>query len=193
MRQDNVPGFPGYYISKSGRVYSRYIKGSHKMSTSFHRIRCYQRKGDGRYKISLVHKEKGKIKCYRSRLVALAWVCNTNPEEYTEVCHIDNNPLNDYYKNFYWGTKKMNSQQMVKDGRLKTIYGKKHNNPNYMKRGWHVHSKVNEEEFKKIIKLRKRGFTNKYIIQKLSLKITSAGISSIYKKYQEGYYTDIVH
>lgn len=21
MRQDNVPGFPGYYISKSGRVY----------------------------------------------------------------------------------------------------------------------------------------------------------------------------
>lgn len=39
-------------------------------------------------------------------------------------------------------------------------------NPNYMKRGWHVHSKVNEEEFKKIIKLRKRGFTNKYIIQK---------------------------
>ena len=75
------------------------IKGSHKMSTSFHRIRCYQRKGDGRYKISLVHKEKGKIKCYRSRLVALAWVCNTNPEEYTEVCHIDNNPLNDYYKN----------------------------------------------------------------------------------------------
>lgn len=22
-------------------------------------------------------------------------------------------------------------------------------NPNYMKRGWHVHSKVNEEEFKK--------------------------------------------
>jgi len=41
MRQDNVPGFPGYYISKSGRVYSRYIKGSHKMYTSFHRIRCY--------------------------------------------------------------------------------------------------------------------------------------------------------
>lgn len=40
MRQDNVPGFPGYYISKSGRVYNRYIKG--------------------------------KIKCYRSRLVALA-------------------------------------------------------------------------------------------------------------------------
>lgn len=63
-------------LVKGGRVYSRYIKGSHKMSTSFHRIRCYQRKGDGRYKISLVHKEKGKIKCYRSRLVALAWVCN---------------------------------------------------------------------------------------------------------------------
>lgn len=36
-------------------------------------------------------------------------------------------------KTFIGGTKKMNSQQMVKDGRLKTIYGKKHNNPNYMK------------------------------------------------------------
>lgn len=34
---------------------------------------------------------------------------------------------------------------------------------------------------------------SRYIIQKLSLKITSAGISSIYKKYQEGYYTGIVH
>lgn len=64
----------------------------------------------------------------------------------------------------------------------------------YISKSGRVYSKVNEEEFKKIIKLRKRGFTNKYIIiQKLSLKITSAGISSIYKKYQEGYYTGIVH
>lgn len=53
--------------------------------------------------------------------------------------------------------------------------------------------KLMKRSLRKIIKLRKRGFTNKYIIQKLSLKITSAGISSIYKKYQEGYYTGIVH
>lgn len=50
-----------------------------------------------------------------SRLVALAWV--PNPDNKPFVCHRDNNPKNNFYKNLYWGTQSENIQQCVKDGR----------------------------------------------------------------------------
>lgn len=33
------------------------------------------------------------------------------------VCHKDNNPLNNHYKNLYWGTHQENMAQMIVDGR----------------------------------------------------------------------------
>lgn len=49
-------------------------------------------------------------------LVALAWI--PNPENKPYVCHKDNNPLNNHYKNLYWGTPKENAQQCIRDGRF---------------------------------------------------------------------------
>lgn len=34
--KDNIPGFMGYYVSKTGSVYSRYVRGSRgKLSNEF--------------------------------------------------------------------------------------------------------------------------------------------------------------
>lgn len=40
-----------------------------------------------------------------------------NPLNKPFVCHKDNNPKNNFYKNLYWGTQSENIQQCVKDGR----------------------------------------------------------------------------
>lgn len=55
-----------------------------------------------------------------SRLVALAWVKNPNPDIYDVVMHLDNNPENNYYKNLKWGTQSQNILQAYRDGNLKT-------------------------------------------------------------------------
>ena len=65
-KYDNIPGCPGYYISKRGQIYSRVIP---------------------------------------------------NPDNKPCVCHKDNNPLNNHYKNLYWGTHQENMAQMIVDGR----------------------------------------------------------------------------
>lgn len=76
-KYDNIPGCPGYYISKRVKIRNK------------------------SYSVS--------------RLVALAWV--PNPDNKPCVCHKDNNPLNNHYKNLYWGTHQENMAQMIVDGR----------------------------------------------------------------------------
>jgi len=46
-----------------------------------------------------------------SRLVALAWV--PNPESKPHVCHKDNNPKNNFYKNLYWVTPIKNWEKSI--------------------------------------------------------------------------------
>ena len=57
---------------------------------------------------------------YIHRLVAENFI--SNPNNYPNVCHKDNNPLNNSIDNLYWGTQKHNMQQMVKDCRVKNQY-----------------------------------------------------------------------
>ncbi len=49
------------------------------------------------------------------RLVAQAFI--PNPKNYPNVCHIDDNPQNNSMDNLFWGTQKMNIQDMVAKGR----------------------------------------------------------------------------
>lgn len=187
-KYDNIPGFPGYYISKRGHLWSRYSKGV--LSTVWIKKKFYLSSTNGRYKTSIVHETLGKIKMNRYRLVALAYIPNPNGKP--EVCHKDNNPTNDYYKNLYWGIHKENLHQMIRDGRWYTPFTKE-SNPNKGKRGWQLNTSLNEQQFRSILKLKEAGYTNTVIIQKLGLtKISSSGISRIWKKYKVGYYDEVL-
>ena len=186
-KYDNIPGFPGYYISKRGHLWSRYSKGV--LSTVWIKKKFYLSSTNGRYKTSIVHETLGKIKMNRYRLVALAYI--PNPNGNPEVCHIDSNPTNDYYKNLYWGTFKDNHRDMREAGNFYSPFIE--NNPNKGKRGWQLNTKLSESEFRSIIKLRETGYSNKEIIKKLGLiGIHSSGVSRIWKKYKEGYYNEVL-
>lgn len=186
-KYDNIPGFPGYYISKRGHLWSRYSNGV--LSTIWNKKKFYLSSTNGRYKTSVVHETLGKIKVNRYRLVALAYI--PNPQGKSEVCHRDNNPTNDYYKNLYWGTHKENMEQMIRDGRWHTPITKD-SNPNKCKRGWQCNTSLTEKEFRSIIKLRESGLTNKSIIKRLNLNLSSPGVSRIWKRYQMGYYDEVL-
>lgn len=150
-KYDNIPGFPGYYISKRGHLWSRYSKGV--LSTVWIKKKFYLSSTNGRYKTSIVH---------------------------------------EYYKNLYWGTHKENLHQMIRDGRWYTPFTKE-SNPNKGKRGWQLNTSLNEQQFRSILKLKEAGYTNTVIIQKLGLtKISSSGISRIWKKYKVGYYDEVL-
>lgn len=101
----NIKGWPGYHISKRGRLYKYYskrglwmfMKGTISRNRTYHILRrCDKR-----------------IRVQASRLVALTWI--PNPDGKPFVCHIDNNPTNNHYKNLYWGTQEENIQQCIKD------------------------------------------------------------------------------
>ena len=57
---------------------------------------------------------------YVHRLVAENFILN--PNNYPLVMHKDNNPANNHIDNLMWGTKKMNTQQMITEGRNRNQY-----------------------------------------------------------------------
>ncbi len=117
MKKDNIEGFPGYYISKRGRVFSRRIRGKgYNLSKEWKELKTRVKKSNGRIHINLCREGYKPITENISRLVALTWI--PNPNGYKEVCHKDNNVANNHYKNLYWGTHKMNMIQASNDGRL---------------------------------------------------------------------------
>lgn len=115
-KYDNIPGCPGYYISKRGQIYSRVIPNGNDAGKL--RKVWRERKVKIMVKTPTYSTKRVKIrnKSYSvSRLVALAWV--PNPDNKPCVCHKDNDLLNNPYKNLYWGTHQENMAQMVVDGR----------------------------------------------------------------------------
>lgn len=122
--KDNIPGFPGYYASKRGRIFTRKRVGMGRKSRNgigdmntkhFWRELTYMISNKGYKRLVLQDKNHNRHYVQVSRLVALAWI--PNPENKPFVCHKDNNPLNNTYKNLYWGTQSENILQCVKEGR----------------------------------------------------------------------------
>lgn len=105
----NIKNWPGYHISKRGRLYKYYPKRNlwMLMKGTISRNRTYH----------ILRTDNKRTRIQASRLVALTWI--PNPENKPFVCHIDNNPTNNHYKNLYWGTYKENTQQCIQDGRFK--------------------------------------------------------------------------
>ncbi len=197
MKVSNIDGWPCYYISKSGRLYSnkrgKWIRIRGELCNNRLQYRLYKRintdlLGNKKHSWGIDTSTSRWFKA--SRLVAMAYI--PNPHNYPIVCHKDNNPTNDYYKNLYWGTPKENLHQMIRDGRWYTPFTKE-SNPNKGKRGWQLNTSLNEQQFRSILKLKEAGYTNTVIIQKLGLtKISSSGISRIWKKYKVGYYDEVL-
>lgn len=154
--KDNVPGYPGYHVSKRGNVYSRWdVNGKGIMMKRYHKKIPHINK-NGRYIIGLSQPGVGIKKWLLHRLVALIYV--PNPERLPYVCHKDNVPTNNSYKNLYWGTQKDNMSQASKEGRLHQKRGAE--SPNY---------KGTEIQRSYIPRLIDQGFTRKEISEIMNL------------------------
>lgn len=72
MMEDNVPGFPGYHVTRSGNVYSRRVEGSPNKFRDWHLLKTTLKR-NGRVKVVLYRSSKS-YTLSLSRLVALIHV-----------------------------------------------------------------------------------------------------------------------
>lgn len=104
----NIPGFSNYYISRTGKLYSKF--------TGNWRLVKPAMKDNGYLSNSLVGDDGKRKNFYRHGLVASTYI--PNPNHYPQVCHKDNDPENNRVSNLYWGTAKMNMGQCIEDKRF---------------------------------------------------------------------------
>lgn len=170
--KDNIPGYPGYHISKRGKIYSRWdVNGRGILSKRYHLKQPHLNK-KGRYIIGLSQPGIGTTKWLVHRLVALVYL--PNPEGLPYVCHKDNVPTNNSVNNLYWGTQKDNMSQASKEGRMIQAKGKDS-----------VHYKGTEIQRSYIPRLINLGFTRKEISEIMNLGVQL--VSDYYNKYKETY------
>lgn len=170
--KDNIPGYPGYHISKRGKIYSRWdVNGKGILSKRYHLKQPHLNK-KGRYIIGLSQPGIGTTKWLVHRLVALVYL--PNPEGLPYVCYKDNVPTNNSVNNLYWGTQKDNMSQASKEGRMIQAKGKDS-----------VHYKGTEIQRSYIPRLINLGFTRKEISEIMNLGVQL--VSDYYNKYKETY------
>ena len=125
MKTYNIDGYPGYYISKRGILYSRLSGTWRKKKLGLD--------SKGYYVVKLHNSKKKHFRI--NRLVAMVYIPNQDNKPC--VCHKDNLRTNNHYKNLYWGTHKENSQQMVLEGRsLKGIPRKTKLDSEFIRKEW---------------------------------------------------------
>ena len=167
--EDNIPGYPGYYISKRGVLYSRWdINGKGVLKKRYHK-KVPHLNNNGRYIIGLSQPGLGTTKWLIHRLVALVYI--PNPEKLPYVCHKDNVPTNNSASNLYWGTQKDNMSQASREGRLHQKKGK--DSINY---------KGTEIQRSYIPRLIELGFTRKEISEIMNLGYQI--VSDFYNKWK---------
>ena len=153
----SIPGYPGYYASMDGNIYHlRKSTGDLYLCTGgvVH---------NGYLTVSIPDASGIKHRRKIHRLIASTFI--PNPNNYTIVCHKDNNPKNNSVGNLYWGNQSMNMKQMVNDGRQR---------------------KSKLKKFRaKVLELYSYGFTLSEIANKLGLSITSTRRLIKDKRYEE--------
>lgn len=91
-----IKGYERYTVDERGRIYSlisnRYLK-PHIENTGYASVELFGKNGES--KRLLIH-----------RIVAMAFI--PNPNNYTEINHKDENPLNNHVDNLEWCTHKYN-------------------------------------------------------------------------------------
>tara|TARA_R110000803_G_scaffold73064_1_gene136782 strand:+ start:2668 stop:3150 length:483 start_codon:yes stop_codon:yes gene_type:complete len=148
-----IQGYNNYLIYPDGRVFSKFGKG-----------RFLKHLSDGVYNfVQLCNNGKCEIKPKVHRLVAIHYI--PNPDNKSEVDHIDRNPLNNDVSNLRWVTALENSQNkgMSKNNTTghKNIYYQKKNDSwryaktyNYLKYQKEFNSKIDCLCYKYIMTLR---------------------------------------
>lgn len=107
--RDNIPGLPGYHITRDGKLYSRFHKSGHSMTNTYHLLHPTIRNSG-----YLGVQKKGKYFGIH-RLVATVYI--PNPDNKPFVCHKNNIRTDNRVENLYWGTHKENMEQMIREGR----------------------------------------------------------------------------
>lgn len=136
-----------YEASNLGRI--RSANGKYKGKILKEYVRC---PSNINYNLVEVHIDKKKWAKKVHRLVAEVF-CE-NPKNYPIVMHLDNNRRNNRADNLQWGTLKMNSQQMIHEGR-----------GNKSKGSAHYYSKLTEDQ---VVEIRNKYIPRKYTLQKLA-------------------------
>ena len=107
-----ISGYPKYFISNEGRIWSEiskhYLKPS-KNNSGYYMINLFA--ANGKRKKELVH-----------RLVALAFV--SNPNHYPEVDHINRNKEDNRAENLRWVNRSMNNKNKNNKIKVTTKEGK---------------------------------------------------------------------
>lgn len=112
-----IPGFPDYYVTETGEVWSHKTKTPKKLKTFAQLPRGYlscSLSKPGLVKKKMVH-----------RLVAEAYLPNLHNLPY--VCHKDDNRSNPHIDNLFWGTQTDNINDMIFKGRGNDLKGSKNN------------------------------------------------------------------
>ena len=115
--KDNIKGFPGYFISREGLLYSRYDNKGRLTPNTWKLRKGTIRKNGLPYIVYGFCLRFKRIKCqkYAHRLVAETYI--PNPDNLPVVMHLDNNPQNNNVENLKWGTTLENNQQCSTEGR----------------------------------------------------------------------------
>lgn len=162
IMKDNIPGYPGYHVTKDGKVYSR------KLGAWVLRKPLLKKSG---YLCVRLNGNKGKRQFGIHQLVAMVYI--PNPNNYPLVMHLDDNPTNNKVENLKWGTYIMNTRDAISKGRLRL---KGENNPN---------AKLSDSQVNKIRKLYyDGGYTQVYLAKKF--KVAKVQISRIIRKIERG-------
>lgn len=98
-KYDNIPGFPGYYISKRGGLWSNRKNGQWK------KLKPHLNKMWNRYQCTLRDSRGIRKLCKISRLVATVYLPKPSSTKLV-IRHLDDNPLNNHVDNLRWGHSK---------------------------------------------------------------------------------------
>lgn len=112
-----IKGFPGYFITRSGRVFSKYRAGRHfKNGPIYKPVELKQQMSGRGYRMVFLTNKNGKATCYIHKLIAQTFI--PNPFNKREVNHKDGDKLNNNIKNLEWVTKKENYYHAIRTGLL---------------------------------------------------------------------------
>jgi hypothetical protein len=103
---EEIPGYPGYYIARDGKVYSS-ITGTFLTECKKNEYRMVHPTVNGKVKKGYIH-----------RLLALTYIPNEDPTK-TVVNHKDGNPGNNKLDNLEWCTPSENTQHAIDTGLIK--------------------------------------------------------------------------